>query len=81
MLNFAVAAEAVFGAQFVTGLVAEKPALPAHAGPQVADRTMHLVRAGRRLPVDRTTLRIIVPADAAARCGGFVVDRVVLPVH
>ena len=72
MLELAVAAEAVFGAEFVAGRVAEETALPAHFGPQVADRTMHLVRAGRWRPVDRAGLEVVVAADAVARCGGFV---------
>src|SRR5204863_1427396 len=62
-----IAPPAAVPAELVAGRVAEEAALPAEAAVAAQNRPMHLVRAGRRRPVDHAALERVEPPATVRR--------------
>src|SRR2546421_3631310 len=67
MLEQAKTAAAVHLIDFIADGVAERAALPSQRSPAVPYQAMHLVGAGKRRPVNRAMLEVVVTANAIRR--------------
>ena len=67
MLEQAETSAAIHLVGFIADGVAERAALPSQRGPSVPYQAMHLVGAGKRRPVNRAMLEVVVTANAIRR--------------